>query len=233
MVLQEEWQVYEMNSSHELNKEIYRKRFDPDREFRKGMYIILCEKFFQKYIPLDASILEIGAGYCEFINTIRAKKKIALDVNPDIRIYAKKNVEVIIGKSTHIANLEEESIDRVFANNFFEHITKPEIIQTLQESYRILKPGGEILVLQPNIRFCANDYWMFFDHITPLDERSMTEALEITGFSVKECIPRFLPYTTKSWLPKSLIGLKIYISLPVLWNLFGKQVFIRAEKGKN
>lgn len=71
---------------------------------------------------------------------------------------------------------------------------------------------------------------MFFDHITPLDDRSMSEALEIAGFSVVECIPRFLPYSTKSRLPKSLVGLKLYLSAPVLWKLIGKQAFIRAEK---
>jgi ubiquinone/menaquinone biosynthesis C-methylase UbiE len=127
-------------------------------------------------------------------------------------------------------SIKDESIDRVFANNFFEHLTKPDIIQTLLEARRVLKLGGEIMILQPNIRYCANDYWMFFDHITPLDDRSMAEALEITGFSVKECIPQFLPYTTKSRLPKSLIGLKVYLMVPLLWKMFGKQAFVRAEK---
>jgi ubiquinone/menaquinone biosynthesis C-methylase UbiE len=233
MVLQEEWQDNEMNSSLELNTEIYRRRFDQDREFRKGMYTILCENFFQKYIPQDSSLLEIGAGYCEFINTIHARSKIALDVNQDVRLYAQNNIQVIIGKSTHMETIEDESVDRVFANNFFEHLTKPDIIRTLHEVHRILQPGGELLVLQPNIRYCANDYWMFFDHITPLDDRSMMEALEITGFIVKECIPQFLPYTTKSRLPKSLFGLKVYLRFPVVWKLFGKQVFIRAGKKRN
>lgn len=233
MVLQEEWQDDEMNSPHELNQEMYRRRFDPDTEFRKGMYKILCENFFQKYIPEGSSVLEIGAGHCEFINAIRAKNKIALDVNQDVRLHSNDDIRVIIGKSTHMESIEDESIDRVFANNFFEHLTKPDIIRTLHEVHRVLKPGGELLVLQPNIRYCASDYWMFFDHITPLDDRSMGEALEITGFLIKECIPRFLPYTTKSRLPKSLTGLKVYIRLPVIWKLIGKQAFIRAEKGNN
>jgi ubiquinone/menaquinone biosynthesis C-methylase UbiE len=217
-----------MSSDPELNKEIYRRRFDADSKFRKGMYTILCESFFQKYVPEDATILEIGAGYCEFINAIKAKKKIALDMNPDIRHHAQNSIQVIIGKSTCMENIENESVDRVFANNFFEHLTKPEIIQTMHEVHRVLKRGGEILILQPNIRYCANDYWMFFDHITPLDDRSIAEALEISGFSVNECIPRFLPYSTKSRLPKSLIGLKVYLRVPLLWKIFGKQTFVRA-----
>jgi len=219
-----------MSSDPELNKGIYRRRFEADSEFRKGMYIILCESFFQKYVPEDSTILEIGAGYCEFINAIRAKKKIALDVNPDVRLHAKDNIQIIIGKSTDMETIEDGSIDRVFANNFFEHLTKPDIIQTLHEIHRVLKFNGELLVLQPNIRYCANDYWMFFDHITPLDDISIAEALEISGFSVMASIPRFLPYTTKSRLPKSLIGLRLYLKLPILWKLFGAQAFIRAEK---
>jgi ubiquinone/menaquinone biosynthesis C-methylase UbiE len=219
-----------MSQGQELNKGIYRRRFETDKEFRKGMYKILCESFFQKYIPKESTLLEIGVGYCEFINTIQAKKKIALDVNPDAHFYAHDNVTLITGESTHMEIIEDESIDRVFANNFFEHLSKPDIILTLHEIHRILKQDGEILVLQPNIRYCVKDFWMFFDHITPLDDRSLTEALEISGFSVKECIPQFLPYSTKSRLPKSLMSLKIYLKFSVLWKLFGAQAFIRAEK---
>lgn len=222
-----------MSSAQELYKGIYRRRFEADIEFRKRMYSILCESFFQKYVPENATILEIGAGYCEFINTIQAKKKIALDVNPDIRLHAQDNIEIIVGKSTLMVDIDNQIVDRVFANNFFEHLTKPDIIQTLHEVHRVLKNDGELLVLQPNIRYCANDYWMFFDHITPLDDRSIAEALEISGFSVKNCIPRFLPYSTKSRLPKSLIGLKIYLMVPFLWKIFGKQFLIIAEKVNN
>jgi len=84
--------------------------------------------------------------------------------------------------------------------------------------------------IQPNIRYCYKDYWMFFDHITQLDDRSLSEVLEITGFEIVECKPRFLPYTTKCRLPKLLIFVKIYLKFPILWRIFGKQCFIYAKK---
>lgn len=86
------------------------------------------------------------------------------------------------------------------------------------------------MILQPNIRFCFRDYWMFFDHITPLDDRNLSEVLEINGFKVKECKPKFLPYTTKGKLPKSIFLLKLYLKLPFVWKIFGKQAFIYAIK---
>ena len=87
-----------------------------------------------------------------------------------------------------------------------------------------------MLILQPNVRYCYRDYWMFFDHITPLDDRSLVEALEMTGFRPTTVIARFLPFTTKSRLPKSIALLRIYLSIPLLWRVLGAQSFIEARK---
>lgn len=214
----------------DLYQEMYRRRFDKDIEFRQKMYQVLCAEFFQKYIPENAIVLEIGAGYCEFINNIKAKKKIALDLNPDIKKFAGDDIEIVISSSTDMKEIEKESIDVVFANNFFEHLSKEDIVKTIREVNRVLKRERKFLILQPNIRFCFKDYWMFFDHITPLDDRSLSEVLEINGFKVVECKPKFLPYTTKSTLPKSILLLKLYLKLPPFHYIFGKQAFIYAMK---
>jgi len=214
----------------DLYQKMYRRRFGKDVEFRQKMYQVLCADFFQKYIPEDATVLEIGAGYCEFINNIRAKKKIALDLNPDIKKFAGDDVEAVIASSTDMKLMKNESIDVVFANNFFEHLSKEDIVKTIREVNRVLKRGGKFIILQPNIRFCFKDYWMFFDHITPLDDRSLSEILEINGFKVVECKPKFLPYTTKSKLPKSIFLLKLYLRFPPMQRIFGKQTFIYAIK---
>ena len=83
--------------------------------------------------------------------------------------------------------IEKGSVDVVFANNFFEHLSKNDIVKTTGEVYSVLRTEGKFLILQPNIRFCFKDYWMFFDHITPLDDRSLSEVLEHNGFEVVEC----------------------------------------------
>lgn len=209
---------------------IYKRRFSPDIEFRQNMWDLLCRDFFQKYIPEDSVILEIGAGYCEFINHICAKKKIAIDMNPDVKTFANSDVETIISGSEKMDSLADGSVNLVFASNFFEHLTRDSIVATIREVNRVLSPNGQFIILQPNIRFCSKDYWMFFDHITPIDDRALVEVLEVNQFDTLLNIPRFLPYTTKSALPKSLFLIKMYLKIRFAWNFFGQQALVITRK---
>lgn len=211
-------------------EKIYDRRFSGDMDFRNRMYRALCEDFFQQYIPEDSTVLDVAAGYCEFINNIKAKKKIALDINPDTAGYAGKDVEVVTEPSTDMSKIGSAAIDAVFVSNFFEHLNKADISATLREIYRVLRKGGRLLILQPNFRYCHKDYWMFFDHITELDDRSLSEALEINNFKIIECRPKFLPYTTKSRFPKSIFLVRLYLKIGILQKILGKQAFICAEK---
>jgi len=211
-------------------KELYRKRFSSDDQFRAAMWKLLCEEWFQRFVPADSCILEVGAGHCEFINAISARKKIALDVNPDTRAYAADEVAVLLEPATGMSSVLDESIDRVFMSNLLEHLERAEIIATLEESYRCLDKDGQILILQPNIRYLTRDYWMFADHITPVDDRAVVELLELIGFRSVASKSRFLPYTTKGRLPNSLWLLRLYLRCPWLHPFFGKQAFIVGTK---
>jgi len=44
----------------------------------------------------------------------------------------------------------EESFDVVVAGEFIEHIYPEEVVQTFREFYRVLKPGGRVLLTTPN-----------------------------------------------------------------------------------
>lgn len=214
-----------------LEKDIYRRRFQGEKRARQQMWDVLCANYFQKFISSRATVLEIAAGHCEFINAIRARRKIAIDINEDTRLFADKNVEVHLTLSTDLSVIADEEIDVIFISNFFEHISREEILLTVRECFRCLKRGGKLMILQPNIRFIAQDYWMFYDHITPMDDRALCELLELCGFDIALQLPRFLPYTTKSRLPRATFFIKLYLRLPFLYKVFGGQAFVIARKG--
>ena len=94
--------------------------------------------------------------------------------------------------STRVAS---DSVDIVFCSNFFfEHLPdKAALETTLAEIRTVLRPGGRLLVLQPNIRLVGGAYWNFIDHHVALTDRSLAEACEISGFTVQEVIPRSWP----------------------------------------
>jgi SAM-dependent methyltransferase len=208
---------------------LYGERFSGEDEFRRGMWQVLCTDFFQKWVPADATVLDIAAGTCDFINGIQAGTRIAIDLNPAIHDFADPGVRALVGPADAMTEIADHSVDVAFISNFFEHIDRDTILRVLTEVRRVLRPGGRLLILQPNIRFAARDYWMFFDHITPVDDRALVEAFALTGLRLVHRIERFLPFTAKSRLPQSVGLVRAYLRVPLAWRVLGKQSFLVAE----
>ena len=211
---------------------LYTRRFThSDRARKAATWRILCSDFFQRYVQPSDTVIDMGAGYCEFINHIRCGVKIAVDLSDDTPRYAAPDVQVLRTSGSDLRPLPDASVDVVFASNFLEHLpSKQELIKTLQEIRRVLRSGGRLLVLQPNIRYLGGEYWDFLDHHIPLTDKTLVEAFELVGLHVVEVRPRFLPYTTKSRLPQASWLVRLYLRFrPAQW-LFGKQAWVVALK---
>lgn len=219
----------QVKDESESLRTLYAHRFSGEGAARDDIWQVLCADFFQRWIPPAATVLDLAAGHCEFINNISAPRRIAVDLNPDVAVRAAPGVETHVARSDALDPIADDSVDVVFCSNFFEHITRDAILATLTEARRVLAPGGRFLLLQPNVRFCGRDYWQFFDHITPIDDRAMEEAFAATGFRVRTNIPRFLPYTTKSRLPTGPGLVRLYLKVPLAWRVLGAQAFMVAE----
>lgn len=213
---------------------LYEDRFSAKELSRKNrIWKLLCGCFFQKYVGEDSTALDLGCGNGEFINNIRCKVKYAVDMNETNAKFAAPGVSFVKSRCSDLSFLKDNSVGLVFISNLLEHLgTREEIVNTLCEVQRVLKAGGKALILGPNIRYAYKNYWDFFDHIIPLSDKSLGEALSISGFVVEKLVPRFLPYTTKNRLSCYPLWLmRLYLRLPLLWMIFGKQMFVVARKG--
>jgi SAM-dependent methyltransferase len=210
---------------------IYDKRFAGSEGERAKVWRVLTRHFFQRWVRSGDVVLDVGAGYCEFINHIQAGDKYALDLNPATATRAGAEVKVLSQDVTELWPLASGSIDVVFSSNFFEHLpTKDALQHCLREASRVLRSGGTLLAMGPNIRFCYDVYWDFFDHFLPLSDRSLAEALEISGLKMERVIPRFLPFTMKGKTPPPAPLIRAYLKLPVFWKVMGKQFLVIARK---
>lgn len=193
---------------------------------------MLCRFFFQRFVDAENdTVLDLACGYGEFINNIRAKKKIAVDLNPDSPAALRDGIEFHAVRADALEPVASGTVDIVFTSNFFEHLPdKTVLAEVLQEINRVLRPGGTLIAMGPNIRYLPGEYWDFIDHHLPLSERSLTEALQMSGFRMTRVVDRFLPYTTQSRLPKAPLLVRIYLSVPAVWRFFGKQFLVFASK---
>ncbi len=97
-------------------------RFTPDPR-RDVLWKTLWRAYFQKRIPADACVLDLGCGYGEFINNVTARRRIGIDRWDGIRQHLHPDVEAIVADVTDLSGIADGSVDFAFASNLFEHLT--------------------------------------------------------------------------------------------------------------
>ncbi|MBP5158620.1 MAG: class I SAM-dependent methyltransferase [Treponema sp.] len=216
-------------------QELYANRFSEEAEARKNrLWVEIC-RYLRKFIPADAgTVVDVAAGYCDFINNIGiGKKKFALDLNPDVQKHAVPGVEVLVGdvEESMGRRFAEGAVSLFFMSNFLEHISKDKISSLMRMEYRLLEKGGCMLILTPNIKYVGGKYWDFFDHITPITDKALVEEAESIGFRTERVVERFLPFTTKSALPQAPWIVRLYLALmPLSGRVFGEQSLLLFVK---
>ncbi len=212
-------------------KEVYEQRFDEEDQARKEQIWRELGRFFQRYIGPGARVLDIACDLGYFIRNVRAAERWATDIR-DVGATLPADVHFIRASGLELDGvLPNAAFDLAFFSNYLEHLASTEaVLEQLRVTFKLLKPGGKVLILQPNIRLIGGAYWDFIDHQTALTEKSLAEAATMAGFHTKEVITRFLPYTTKSRFPQHPLLVRAYLNFPPAWAVFGKQTLYLGEK---
>ncbi len=90
----------------------------------------------EDFLSKDYVAVDLGCGKSKI------KGSIGVDMDPE------SDAEIIINIGQEPIPLESNSVDRVTAKQFFEHLEDPTPV--LKEVYRILKDGGEIFIEVPH-----------------------------------------------------------------------------------
>src|SRR5512138_414135 len=95
------------------------------------------------WVPAEARVLEIGAGYCDWINNVVAARRVAVDIWPEMTKYAKSGVETCVLDVSHdLGTLGIAAFDVVLASNILEHFEPGVAASVVDDIGRVLTRGG-------------------------------------------------------------------------------------------
>ncbi len=210
---------------------VYAHRFGPGPEVARDDVWAEIVRYLQRFIAEDARVLDVAAGGGEFIRHVRARERWATDLR-DVGRALPSDVRFVRADGLALRSAVPNAyFDAVFMSNYLEHLPSPgAVIEQLTAVFHVLKPGGRVIILQPNVRLVGGRYWDFIDHRVALTERSLDEAGAAAGLRRVQVITRFLPYTTKSRLPQHPALVRLYLRCRPAWLLLGKQTLYIAER---
>lgn len=122
-------------------------------------------------------LVDIGAGRSPYYEVFKPKvaRYISLDRQECLPTHETREIKQVVGIAEEIP-LDSASVDIALCNQVLEHVSDP--LKTVDEIYRILKPGGKFIGSVPHVSPV---------HLEPYDFRRYTDLglrqlLESSGF---------------------------------------------------
>jgi SAM-dependent methyltransferase len=142
------------------------------------------EIYLKRFKKNPKKLFEMGCGLGFFLEACikNGVDAVGCEYSPEgVNECIKKGLKVTQHDlNSEIHFIEDESFDAVFCNQVIEHLDHEGQLNIVNEAYRILKPGGELLVQSPCRHFepARNDKY----HISLLTPTELKEILTSVGF---------------------------------------------------
>ncbi len=198
---------------------------------RGGVWSALWHYYFRQRIRPNDCVLDLGAGYGDFINNVVASRRIALDTWAGMPEHVDTDVRAIVGSVEDLSAIADGTVDFAFASNLFEHLSQQALIGVLSSLKAKLSDRGRLTILQPNYRYAYREYFDDYTHVTAYSHISLADLMKAHGWDVLEVHPRFLPLSIKSRLPTWKVLVGAYLWSPV--KPLGKQMLLVARPAQH
>jgi SAM-dependent methyltransferase len=127
--------------------------------------------FFLKFFQPGQQVLDLGCGAGYFVKMLSevGVNATGIDLDPAAVTKAQTHgLSVIQAEAlSYLQELPSESLDAIFSAHLIEHLEVETVFSLIQASYRVLRPGGFLLLTTPNVRALFSHlemFWLHFDH---------------------------------------------------------------------
>jgi ubiquinone/menaquinone biosynthesis C-methylase UbiE len=149
----------------------------------------------------------VGCGNGALFDSIGPQRVLGVDPNIDgLRHSTRRHpgVAFLCADGARLP-LADESVDVVTAQHVIEHIADYQ--QAVAEWFRVLRPGGRLILVTPNGEFADPSVFADDSHVCILDRSALRRTVATAGFDILETCTLGLPW------------FRDYHRLPSVWRL--------------
>lgn len=174
-------------------------------------------RYLNRFVPENAAALELGAGYCYWINALKARRKVALDIWDELPRHTASDVQPIVcDLRSGLGSLDNEKFDVALASNLLEHFEPDVTAEIVSQVFSLMSPGGQFIVIQPNFRYAYKHYFDDYTHRSIFTDVSLPNLMRVNGFVVHHVESRFMPYSLRDGaLPVVPALIRAYLASPI------------------
>jgi ubiquinone/menaquinone biosynthesis C-methylase UbiE len=162
----------------------------------------------------EAPVLDLGCGRGEWIEMLRDERMTARGLDQNAAMIAQcraLGLDVELGDAlAYLRCLPDANLGAITSFHMIEHIPFGSLVALLEESIRVLKPGGILILETPNpknLMVASHSFYLDPSHLKPLPPEMLCFFVEAAGFAncqVLELQPGPVPPESENLVPKYL-----------------------------
>ncbi len=178
-----------MTSRRRVPAEVYDREYllsdnvEGFQEFRDGQLSLVKERQIEAlHLGPGTRLLEVGVGRGEFLRRCAelGANVAGIDYSPDAVEISRETLSMFPDSDLRVADCRDlpfgdDSFERVASGDVIEHLDAEDGISMLKEMYRVLAPGGKMLVhTAPNTMFTRGVYPLVKPVLRMIDADAVT-----------------------------------------------------------
>ncbi len=152
------------------------------------------KQLFQEYLPIlgravEGEVLDLGCGRGEWLELLREENRPARGIDRNRTVLEQcRHAGLEVSEAeivAHLRDLPSRSLAGVTAFHVLEHLPLQTLVIVLDETVRVLKPGGVAIFETPNpanVLVGSCTFWLDPTHRQPLPSNMLRFLVEARGF---------------------------------------------------